>query len=288
MKKFFCFIFIVFCFWACKQHKKDIQLIEGYSFSPSGYHYKFISFSDGSLKPKTGDVIWLDVVFKTQNDSVFWDSKHDMAGKFFFKIKSQTQKNAFINHLYNLSEGDSMAYFLKVKPFFKLYFNTDSIPFFCKKDSMVKADFKLRKVLNENDFTLVSSQFENEEQAQIKDYLAKNNIINPADSLGIYWLEHTPTNDTEIEPGNTVIFSYKGYFLDGKLIDYSNGDFTYVYGTPDQVLKGLNCVIGRLKKGEFIKIILSSHLAYGKTGSSNGTVPPFTPLLYEIKITEVK
>ncbi|MGZ3885263.1 MAG: FKBP-type peptidyl-prolyl cis-trans isomerase [Bacteroidia bacterium] len=43
-----------------------------------------------------------------------------------------------------------------------------------------------------------------------------------------------------------------------------------------------------MKKGDFVKIILSSWLAFGETGSSNGTIPPFTPLLYEIKLIEVK
>ncbi len=289
MKKFFCFI-LCFCvlLFSCNRKKKDVQLIKGFSFSPNGYHYQLMSFTEGSTKPKAGDVIWLDVVFKTLKDSVFWDSKHDMAGKFFFHIKSDVAATAFVNHLYNLSEGDSMAYYLRTKDFFKLYFNADSIPFFSKNDSMVKADIRLKKVLNPDEFSAISTRFQNEEQAQIKEYFTKNNIQDPADSLGIYWLELQSTNEAKIELGNTVIFAYKGYFLDGKLIDYSNGDFTYVYGTPDQLLKGLNCVIGRLKKGEFVKIILSSHLAYGKTGSSNGTVPPFTPLLYEIKITDVK
>jgi FKBP-type peptidyl-prolyl cis-trans isomerase FkpA len=289
MKKYFYlfFSFVVLLF-SCDLKKKDTQLIKGYSFSPNGYHYQMISFTDGSLKPKVGDMLWLDVVFKNLKDSVFWDSEHDVSGKFFFKMEDNADKDPFLKHIYNLAEGDSMAFYLNTKRFFKLYFKSDSIPFFCKNDSMVKADLKLKKVLDEKDFEEITIQFQNREKNLINDYFVKNNISDPVDSLGIYWLEHQPTSDAKIEPGQSVSFSYKGYFLDGKLIDYSSPDFTYVYGTPDQVLKGLNCVIGRLKKGEFVKIILSSHLAYGKTGSSNGTVPPFTPLLYEIKIIEVK
>jgi FKBP-type peptidyl-prolyl cis-trans isomerase len=61
-----------------------------------------------------------------------------------------------------------------------------------------------------------------------------------------------------------------------------------VYGTPDQVLKGINYVIPRLKVGQSAKIILPSRLAFGEKGSSNGTVPPFTPLLYEITLNDIK
>jgi FKBP-type peptidyl-prolyl cis-trans isomerase len=62
----------------------------------------------------------------------------------------------------------------------------------------------------------------------------------------------------------------------------------FTYGTPDQLIKGLNIVIGTLKKGEFVKIIVPSRLAFGEKGSSNGSIQPYTPLVYNLKIIDIK
>jgi FKBP-type peptidyl-prolyl cis-trans isomerase len=88
--------------------------------------------------------------------------------------------------------------------------------------------------------------------------------------------------------GKRVKISYSGMFLDGKPIDDSEQIIEYVYGTPDQLIKGLNIVIGSLKKGETSKIIVPSRLAFGESGSSNGSIPPYTPLVYNLKIIDIK
>ena len=44
----------------------------------------------------------------------------------------------------------------------------------------------------------------------------------------------------------------------------------------------------KLKKGEKAKIILPSQLAFGDQGSSNGVIPPYTPLVYQIEIIDIK
>ena len=81
---------------------------------------------------------------------------------------------------------------------------------------------------------------------------------------------------------------YEGCFLNGRVFEKSRTDFELIYGIPDQMVKGLNYVMGQLNEGQTAKIILPSALAFGENGSSNGTVPPYTPVLYNLKLTEVK
>jgi hypothetical protein len=77
-------------------------------------------------------------------------------------------------------------------------------------------------------------------------------------------------------------------YLDEKPLDVKPQTLEFIYGTPDQIIKGLNIVIGTLKKGEFSKIIVPSHLAFGEKGSSNQLVQPFTPLVYNITLIDIK
>ena len=81
--------------------------------------------------------------------------------------------------------------------------------------------------------------------------------------------------------------AYYGYFLDGRMIDFNDSLGIY-YDDSLQLIKGLNYVIKRLDVGQSAKIVLPSPLAFGMRGSFNKTIPPFTPLLYEIKLLQLK
>ena len=153
-------------------------------------------------------------------------------------------------------------------------------------------------ILREQDFSSnttkalikVASILEKEE-AQIKKYFGTKAEMEAAeDPLGFYWVDRSETAQGKelLRPGDLVALTYKGEYLTGRFLEKSPEKFELAVGTPDQLLKGLNYVISRLKLGENAKIILPSRLAFGENGSSNGMVPPFTPLVYEIKILEHK
>jgi FKBP-type peptidyl-prolyl cis-trans isomerase len=287
MKKFsFLVLILQLLLFSCKN--EPYQAIKGYTYCPEGYYYHLSAFTDDAVKPHPNDLLWLEASFKTLKDSVFWDSRHDASGRFFMRL-GDTIQNPQLKHLLRLTEGDSMCYYFRTRDFYNMYFKTDKIPFFSLNDSLVKADIKLKSILNEENLNALFQNFANEEDLQVENFVAaaKNEAITK-DTSGIIWIEHTRTGNDAPHYGSQLSISYKGYFLDGKLIDNSNGNFNMTYGTPDQLLKGLNFVIKEMRKGEYAKIILPSSLAYGKTGSSNGAIPPFTPLLYEIQLTEVK
>jgi FKBP-type peptidyl-prolyl cis-trans isomerase len=109
------------------------------------------------------------------------------------------------------------------------------------------------------------------------------------DTLGFYWLGYPKQSDSVmVKNGDVVSVYYEGKFLNGRFLERSPAHFDFIYGTPDQLLKGLNYVIPRLKIGQSAKIILPSRLAFGESGSANGMVPPFTPLQYTIKLIDIK
>ena len=110
-----------------------------------------------------------------------------------------------------------------------------------------------------------------------------------ADSL-LYFERYNTSVDSVIKPGKTVTMIYKGSYLSGRVFDEvkSQKPVTINYGYEGQMIRGIEKVMRRLRKGENAKIIIPSHLGFGEYGSSNGTVPPNTPLIYEIKIIDVK
>ncbi len=252
---------------------------DGYSRNNAGLYFKMAGIGDGDYKINAWDDITFTCNFKKQNDSVFFSSSRE---NIYFDPSDSSNKALFIGHFTNLVEGDSVIYLIKPKELFENYFQT-SVPDYCKKDSLIKVEVGIKKLVKEVKIT-------EKELKAIKGYISKNNyqIVTELPNK-IFILEHKQGTGTEVvAKGRSISVDYKGRFFNDSLFDDPVYPLQFNYGTPDQLLKGLNFVIKGMHKGEFIKIILPSYLAYGEGGNTNGTVAPFTPLIYEITITDIK
>jgi FKBP-type peptidyl-prolyl cis-trans isomerase len=273
--------------FGCKKN----NIIEGYDRDEDGYYYKLLGIGDGTKSPEKSAILVCDAVMKTASDSVFWDTKHDaIKGLFISLAQTQNQSSGYLR-FFKMVEGDSASFLVKPSAFFKEYFNTP-VPFFCKNDSLVKLDIKLRKILSNREFqSWQQSQVEDKELQELKEidtYLKANYSDVKPDNYGIYTLEKKETDLEPVGAGKRITIQFKGSYLDGRSVDATTQEMELVYGTPDQLISGLNIVIGQLKKEETTKIILPSRLAFGELGNSSGAIAPYTPIVYDIKIIDIK
>jgi len=288
MRASFIFHFLIFialtCFFPCCSPKEPLYF-DGFSRNSGGLYYKMTFIGDGKDKVGFWDKLNFSCNFKKQNDSVFFSSLSEI--KTFFPADTLNKK-LFHCRLGELCEGDSMAFLMKTADFFKCYFQ-GQVPEYCRFDSLVKIEIRVNGVEDGASLTAKNPGLA-EELKEMLAYVQKKNMSGVKElSNSVFIIGHEAGfgNETVCE-GKSVTVEYKGYFLNDSLIDNPLYSLQFVYGTPDQLVEGLNYVIKGMRKGETKKIILPSHLAYGEKGSSNGTVPPFTPLLYNIKILEVK
>jgi len=286
------FFLITIFFYSCKKQGQT----NGYTKSSQGYYFKLLSIGDGNEIPLEDNVVVLDAVMKTQADSVFWDTKHDAANGLYVFLNSKLKSGSCKSYFLNMVEGDSVSFLIKPSEFFREYFDTIA-PYFCKNDSLIKFDVKLNQIISKAEYDALKKNAEGHDEEEdtellelqiIDCYLLQNYKYVKPDINGIYTLQKTTTNLEKVSPGKRVKLSYSGTFLDGKTVGDSEQIIEFVYGTPDQLIKGLNIVISALKKGETTKIIVPSRLAFGELGNSNGSIPPYTPLVYNIKIIEIK
>lgn len=284
-------LLFVFLVTSCSTHTSST---ESYTRDSDGYYYKLFVIGDGNESPRRGDVLLLDAIFKTQKDSVIWDSSVEGNNAFYLSLEDSILKGSFNKHLLSMVEGDSMAFYIPTAIFFKQYFHTPP-PAFCSGDSMVKAGVKLLEIMNQAEYAQVLQEAQQEQEdkelkelQQIDNYLKVHQLPQQVSSDGIYYIGKSESSGEPVKSGKTVVLDYRGSFLNGRSIDISKKSMEFVYGTPDQLIKGLNIVIGGMKKGENAKIIVPSRLAFGEHGSANGSIPPYSPLLYDIKITDVK
>lgn len=288
----FFFLVLALCF-SCKKQEQ----IDSYTRGDNGFYYKLLAIGDGNEMPHKDQVVVLEAVMKTQSDSVFWDTSHDAMSGLYVDLKSPLLLGSCNHYFLNMVEGDSASFLIKPSVFFKNYFDT-IVPDFCKNDSLVRLNVKLNQIISKSEYdelkrlaTTGSNEIEDTELQElqiIESYLLQHYKFVKADGNGIYTLQKTTTNLEKVAYGKKVKLAYQGSFLDGKPVDREEQTIECIYGTPDQLIKGLNIVIGALKKGETTKIIVPSRLAFGESGSSNGSIPPYTSLVYNIKIIDIK
>lgn len=267
-------------------HRKETT--NGYSRS-DGVYFKLLGIGDGKAKADTADYLWLDAACSTLKDSVFWDSRNNALEDFFIRQNSFS----FAKHLYTFSEGDSVQYLVPVRILFKEMFHSDKIAYFCEKDSCVKWSVKIRRMLSADQLgpvrdSLIATlaQKDIEQKGVVNNYVFQN-FQAPVKLAEDAYLEITQsaTGDS-ITNGTHLSVLFKGSFLDGRPADLScaTKPFDFTLGQEGQVIEGLRRAFYRLKKGEKAKIILPSRLAFGNKGSSDGSIPPYTPLIYEVEI----
>jgi len=275
-------IYFVLSLISCKKEKKTLT----YTPHPAGYFFRLFSFTETKPDIKQGMFVKLNITFRTQSDSVFWDSFNNFNDHFYVEADSISPNSKIQSHISGASVGDSLELLIPVGVFFSEIYNTNLIPFFSQKDTVVKVNFKIEQAVSEAAYMASHDELRINEQKQIERFFGTRPEFEAAlDPSGFFWVQRpAPTNTSIIKEGQEIQIIYTAKFLNGRFLDKTVKKFEFVYGTPDQVLKGLNYVIGRLKLGQTAKIILPSRLAFGENGSTNGTVPPFTPLLYEIKV----
>jgi FKBP-type peptidyl-prolyl cis-trans isomerase len=274
----------VFLLNSCVRGSKN----NGFSGHKLGYRWQLLAFEESKSNKTKGAIAWLNATFSTQKDSVFYDSKHDLRDRFFIRPDSIQQNNYLAHLLARCDEGDSLCMLVKPKDFFSQQFRSN-LPFFSEKDTVVKVNFRIKKIMGTDEFDKLSKKISKDEMKEIEAYFGSAEAFEKArDTRGFYWVERNEMAGDSIRYGDAISINYQGSFLNGRTIDISPKGFQFIYGTPDQLIKGLNYAIGRMKRGQNSKIILPSHLAFGENGSSNGSIPPFTPMLYRITVTDIK
>jgi len=264
---------------------------QGFSKTDTGIYYKLHSFGESKKQVKPGDYITSDITYKKMNDSVFFEGRRK------FQISEPSFEGSIDECFLMLTKSEKATFILPAKTFFNKTLETTVPSFFNKSDSL-KITVDLIEVQRKDEFLREKEAFLNwikdfgdYEKVQLQQFLEQKNIDAKPTKSGLYRVILEKGNGSEVEKGDTVVVHYEGKFLNGKFFDSTKQrkqPLEFVYGTKMQVIEGLDEIIGKMREGEKALAILSSEKAFGKTGSSTGIIPPYTSVIYEIDLVEVR
>lgn len=136
---------------------------------------------------------------------------------------------------------------------------------------------------------VISDPAEHEQQL-LNAYIEENELtgIEPTSS-GLYYIEQEAgTGDL---PGEDDIVSvhYVGRLLDGRVFDQSESDNPLVVDmSSTNVIPGFIEGLSKMRENGKAMIIVPWDLGYGSDGSSEGIIPPYSTLVFDLEVIDIE
>jgi FKBP-type peptidyl-prolyl cis-trans isomerase len=272
----------------------------GFSKTKNGLYYKIQNIGDGNRKAQRGDYITAQILIKSENDSVLYDTRNiGPLGAITFQVPQIEESKDYRQGYLYLSEGDSATFITNAYSFFidSLRALGDVIPNGFNSESIISIETRVLKIQTIDEYEKeISEEKKKLEQGEfmekkiLEKYLADNHITVSPIANGMYYIKLAEGKGLTPDSGSIALINYRGSFLNGRTFDsnYETQPFEYIVGAEDQLIKGLETGVKKMHEGEKAKFIIPSYLAFGSSGSSTGIVPPFTTVIYEVELLKVK
>ena len=135
----------------------------------------------------------------------------------------------------------------------------------------------------ENDPYTPPKDYTAENEKEITDYIAKNNLTAQRTSTGLYYVINETGEGTQPTATSKVTVIYKGYYTNGTIFD--PGKSEGVSFALNGVIKGWTEGIPYFKTGGSGILLVPSHLGYGPFNYRG--IPGGSVLVFDVKLLSV-
>ena len=126
------------------------------------------------------------------------------------------------------------------------------------------------------------------EQNLLNQYLEDNGITVSPES-GLYYIERDAGTGDLPDGDATVTLHYKGYLLDGRLFGESTSSNPFILSMSDtNIIPGFIEGVKKMRKDGKATFIIPWDSGYGADGSSEGIIPPYSTLVFEVEIISIQ
>ncbi len=281
----------------------------GFKKGPAGLLYNIHEDVKGD-SIKDGDFISLNIIAKTDGDSVMYNSYELGRPAETFVPKSMYDGDLFYA-IKMLNKGDSATIKIDLdsavakgqpKPQglnAKYIIYTVKVENVIHKDTADEAGFQKKM---EAYFKEEGEQAKKGEGTKLQKYIDDNKLKVEKLPSGLQIATVIAGKGMQPQAGDSVQVNYTGKLVSGKVFDTSLPDVAKKANifNPSRPYSTLNLVIGRgnvipgfdegvmkMKQGEKATLLIPSNLAYGEQGMPGGMIGPFTPLVFELELVKV-
>ncbi len=266
---------------------------EKYLASEDGYQYMFVRNGEGDL-PQEGDVITYNMTYKTEKDSVLFESTAERPALIPCNDEQWDSNGPLFKAFKIIREGDSVLIKIPTKTLFAESFKAPVPPgidpegeiTFCIGASKIMTEEEMRAEAMEQGKEQMNKDIE-----IIEAYLSENNITAQSTESGLRYVIDVEGKGDYPQPGNIVKVHYTGTLMDGTVFDSSlNGPapepISFTIGKR-QVIQGWDEGIALLKPGGKGTLYIPSQLAYGPQARS-AEIKANSILKFEVELVGIE
>ena len=264
-----------------------------YTKTENGVEYKIVKASKSPRMPKVGDVMYMNMSYRTEKSDSLLFTSSDLNEDFKMKLSAPSDKGCIEEAFMLLHEGDSAVIKVDAIKFFVKSQGKASIPSFIKKGDRIVFNVRLKKIVSSLDYANANKDVYqkriDEENSLINRFLINMNYPLKKTDSGLHILTINKGSGKHPSVGNTVKIDYTAAFIDGSVFDSTlerSEPFSFVIGKK-QVILGLEEAVMNMVVGDHCLVIIPFRLAYGDQKYGN-VIPPFSTLVFEIELLDAK
>lgn len=261
---------------------------EGYKLVGDDVHLRYIALGDGDRAPGDADSLLLRFRAARLGDEPgsLWSTER-------WYLTADIRSGALMPVLRRLHVGDSMSVIAPGSSWpWEALLRRDLPP---PADTMiVRTELALLNLIAPDEQAAHRARFkrsdpEGFERSLIEAYAAQEpgTWTRWGTSDLHYRISGEATDTARWAYGTPLLLHWEGFGLaDGRRLDdtkLNGGAFHWSYGTPDQVLKGIEVAVSLLRPGQEGEFIFPSRMAFGERGLP-GSLEPGMPVRYRVRV----
>ncbi|WP_158825507.1 FKBP-type peptidyl-prolyl cis-trans isomerase [Mucilaginibacter lacusdianchii] len=271
--------------------------------TPKGARYRIITHGNGA-KIKQDDIITFQFTVKTDKDSVL-ESSYQAGRPAQTKVRPSQNVMDLMEVFPQLSVKDSALIRIPADSLFAK--QEDRRPPFFPKGSFLNFVVKiervqtLNEVIAENNAAMAKMRG-NDSTSRLK-YIADNKLAPKTTTTGLQYVVTRASAGRKPMAGDSVWVNYTGKLLNGTVFDTSVEPVAKTSGVYQagrkyepialavgmgQVIPGWDEGLQLLNEGSKATFIIPYKLAYGERGTPDGSIPPFSSLVFDVEVVKVK
>lgn len=283
MRTSIAFLFLLLILTGCKDTDHP-----GYDRLKGSMHYQLVTLGEEEQPVTEADYVSFSL-------RVFDSTEVEIARKTFKRIRPNKEvlPDGFFQLLSMMNLDDSLTAVGR-----KDEWELDRLlspALFDSTDQQVHFSLRVTEVLTEQRLRDLRAAQRMLNDLELKEQVALNHL---KDSLklkdeeffdGMYFRLIEAGNGNRPVSGAHLMIHYTSHFADGTLFEdtYRGKPLEYEVGRPDQVFSGFATGISMMSEGAKALFVIPSVVGYGSRGSTEGSVPPYSTLIYEVKLVRI-
>ncbi|RLD39946.1 MAG: hypothetical protein DRI89_13015 [Bacteroidetes bacterium] len=266
-----------------------IEQFPGFERADNGVYYKIHYQGTDAQRPQTSDWVIINMDYRLEDSLMF--SSTDLDEPLRFPIIEPMFEGDLYAGLSLMGIGDSMTFAVVADSFFLKTVYLEKLPPNIKPGSPMYYDVKLLQIFTQEEHQLEAQK---EGDRKLKEefdllyaYLKENKIKTQPTASGLYVIDIEKGKGKKPVNGDMCSVFLTVKHLDGKELftNFGENPLAIEFGKEFDT-KGLMEGLGMMHEGGKATLIVPSEIGVGPGGKDG--VPPFTTIVYEVKLDKIK